>query len=132
MTNVEGFQWTCEIPGCGYLVYKRGSCLQHYKDKNREHNKERGNWRKSKTWKRVRLLVLIRDDYQCQIKWRGCSGVAITADHIVPERDGGARFDMANLQAACEKCNSAKELKDRQARDYAAIDRRKYGSITNQ
>lgn len=127
--NVEGFVYTCDVGDCSRLAYKYGQCREHYAERNRDMNRARGNWTKKATWKRVRRAVLIRDDYQCQIQWRNCEGTAITADHIVSVLDGGDRYDMDNLQAACEKCNSAKEIKDRQTRDYAEIGRRQHGTV---
>jgi 5-methylcytosine-specific restriction protein A len=56
-------------------------------------------------WKRVRLAILRRDEYRCQIQARGCKQVATTVDHITPRSEGGAMFDPANLRAACTKCN---------------------------
>jgi 5-methylcytosine-specific restriction protein A len=59
-------------------------------------------------WQQVRLTVLQRDHYQCQIRRQGCIGVATTVDHIQPLSRGGKRLDPANLQAACLVCNSGK------------------------
>lgn len=59
-------------------------------------------------WARVRKIVLARDGGQCQIGWRGCLGVANSVDHIVELEDGGARYDVANCQAACVPCNTRK------------------------
>ncbi len=56
-------------------------------------------------WRRVRLLVLERDGWTCQIRASGCTTVAEHVDHIVPRRLGGAGYDPRNLRAACAKCN---------------------------
>ena len=56
-------------------------------------------------WRRVRLLVLARDGWQCQIKGPRCTGTADTVDHIVPLADGGPMYDLGNLRAACARCN---------------------------
>lgn len=62
---------------------------------------------RSGDWKRIRLAVLERDHWLCQI----CrSRQATEVDHIVPRSKGGTD-DMANLQAACDPCNRAKSDK---------------------
>lgn len=54
----------------------------------------------------VRQAVLERDHYLCQLALPGCKGAATTVHHKVRHRDGGA-FTEANLEAACQHCNSA-------------------------
>ena len=60
------------------------------------------------TWRRVRLLVLQRDGYQCRINGPKCETVANQVDHIVPIDAGGRRLDMNNLRAACGPCNGGR------------------------
>lgn len=55
-------------------------------------------------WRRTRALVLARDGYVCQINGPCCTGVATTVDHIRRVVDGGTD-DLANLRAACARCN---------------------------
>jgi 5-methylcytosine-specific restriction protein A len=62
----------------------------------------------SKAWRSTSKRVLERDGYRCQIRLPGCLGRATAADHIVELADGGELLDMANLQAACKPCNTAK------------------------
>jgi 5-methylcytosine-specific restriction endonuclease McrA len=59
------------------------------------------------SWRRLRLLVLDRDRWQCQIRGPDCTQVATCVDHIVARADGGPCWDTTNLRAACRKCNSA-------------------------
>lgn len=59
-------------------------------------------------WKRVRKAVLKRDGYRCRIMGPKCEGTATAADHIVPIEAGGAVYDMANLRACCQPCNSSR------------------------
>lgn len=56
-------------------------------------------------WRRLRLLVLERDNYRCQMRGEGCTGTATQVDHVVPLDRGGSRLDPTNLQAACAHCN---------------------------
>lgn len=71
----------------------------------------------TRAWRRLRLLVLERDSWRCQVPVddRGridpagspCLLPAVTADHVVPRRLGGQ--DVAeNLRAACEPHNARK------------------------
>lgn len=55
-------------------------------------------------WRKVRLLVLARDSYRCQL----CGEYGDQADHIRALVDGGARLDPANLRCLCSPCNSAR------------------------
>ena len=58
-------------------------------------------------WKALRLAVLARDRYRCQIALSNCKGIANQVDHVVDWRDGGPALDAANLRAACRSCNVA-------------------------
>jgi 5-methylcytosine-specific restriction protein A len=60
----------------------------------------------SSAWRRVRAVVLARDNFACQIRGPRCEITARTADHIIPARVAPERFfDMTNLRAACRPCN---------------------------
>ena len=59
---------------------------------------------KSRQWSHVRLRVLQRDAYECQITV-GCPNPANAVDHIVPRSRGGDN-SLDNLRAACKRCNS--------------------------
>jgi hypothetical protein len=57
------------------------------------------------TWKALRLLVLDRDRWTCQVQDPGCTVVATQVDHIVPRVEGGAFWDPSNLRGSCPRCN---------------------------
>lgn len=59
----------------------------------------------NRRWREVRLHVLERDGYRCQIRGPRCTTWATQVDHIVPWRMGGALYDEANLRACCARCN---------------------------
>ena len=59
-------------------------------------------------WRKASRYALNRDGRLCQIGLPGCLGTATTADHIMELQDGGAPYDVGNLQAACRPCNTAK------------------------
>jgi 5-methylcytosine-specific restriction endonuclease McrA len=73
-------------------------------------------------WRAVRLRVLERDGYRCQIRLPGCLGVATDGDHIVPRHLGGAWYDEGNVRAACGPCNRARGNRLRQR--YGSANRR--------
>jgi 5-methylcytosine-specific restriction enzyme A len=60
---------------------------------------------KTGRWKRLRLQVLERDRYECQIAGPRCTGQATAVDHIMPFAYGGDD-SLGNLRAACRMCNS--------------------------
>jgi 5-methylcytosine-specific restriction endonuclease McrA len=59
-------------------------------------------------WHTVRLYVLTRDQYRCQIQGPRCTTHATEADHIIELSAGGAPYDPENLRAACKPCNSSR------------------------
>ena len=70
-------------------------------------------------WKRLRLFVLDRDRWVCQVREHGCKHDATAVDHIDATIEGGAFWDPANLRATCKHCNSirgGKLVRARQAR----------------
>jgi 5-methylcytosine-specific restriction protein A len=58
-------------------------------------------------WKTLRLKILARDGYQCQIRYDGCIGQATIADHVLALLLVGTD-DPTNLQAACRPCSDKK------------------------
>ena len=75
-------------------------------------------------WKRVRLRILARDRYACQIRGPKRTAVATHVDHITSISQGGARLDPSNLRAACASCNVAKRNSEVAARARNAGERR--------
>lgn len=60
---------------------------------------------KTQQWANVRLRAKRRDGWAC-VKC-GAKG-RIEVDHIVPLRDGGAPYELGNLQCLCVPCHSRK------------------------
>jgi 5-methylcytosine-specific restriction enzyme A len=57
-------------------------------------------------WQEIRLRVLRRDCYQCQLRYADiCVGKASQVDHIVQPEAGGGN-DLANLRAVCVRCHA--------------------------
>jgi 5-methylcytosine-specific restriction enzyme A len=65
----------------------------------------------SPEWKRLRILILDRDRWACQVRGRGCTHGASSVDHIVASAEGGDFWDPANLRASCRPCNSTRGSK---------------------
>lgn len=57
-------------------------------------------------YRRLRLLVLERDRWRCQINGPTCTHAATVVDHVIARADGGDMYDPANLRAACRPCNN--------------------------
>ena len=60
---------------------------------------------RSPEWRRLRLFVLARDAYTCQIHGPRCKGYATEVDHVIARADGGDVWNPANLRASCHPCN---------------------------
>lgn len=56
-------------------------------------------------WPRIRLKILERDGYICQVRGPRCKAIANQVDHIIPVLDGGSWWDESNLRASCQPCN---------------------------
>ncbi len=78
---------------CGALTTAASYCPRHGKRRD-------GSTRQ---WRRLRELVLARDQYTCQ----GCGQPAEHVDHIIPVAQGGRDLP-ENCQALCARCNLAK------------------------
>jgi len=87
----------------------------------------------SRRWKELRLRVLRRDHYRCQIRLPDCLERADQVDHIIPREWGGPVWDMSNLQAGCGPCNRKREhlgdLSDSERATVTAMRRRRDGAF---
>ena len=76
----------------------------------------------TREWTRIRLQVLERDGWTCQVHRGGgvCGrrlGKYATVDHIIPHALGGATT-LDNLRAACYRCNSSRGARQRRGHQY--------------
>lgn len=62
-------------------------------------------------WGRIRLSVLRRDDWVCQLREARCIGEASQVDHIGSPGD----HSPANLRAACRPCHMARTARQAHA-----------------
>ena len=109
----------CAKVGCPKTTTE-GYCAEHKKveDKSWSSNAYRTVKREKKAtdsvystarWQRLRKMMLRRQP-ACQAE--GCNELAREVDHIVPMSNGGAQYDMANLQCLCTSCHARKTLKE--------------------
>lgn len=104
----------CRHPGCGAVLAKPGYCDAHRVAVHRDYGRarrgfdtERGFYQ-SAAWRAVRAAFLREHSVCTRCQGRGRVVVAVVADHVLPLKDGGARFDWANLQALCVSCHNRK------------------------
>lgn len=60
----------------------------------------------------LRAAVLREGPLCLACKAHGRSVAAVVVDHVVPLKDGGARFDRANLQPLCVSCHNRKTARE--------------------
>jgi 5-methylcytosine-specific restriction enzyme A len=103
----------CSYPLCSELV-ESGYCPKHTNESTtRQYAQARRDdpqrmQTNSTRWLKLRRIVLARDPV-CRI----CANAASTdADHIVPIREGGAKWTLENLQGACHVCHSKKTRRE--------------------
>ena len=77
------------------------------------------SWRKGerpsrRQWGKVRLAVFDRDGWACVLC--GKAG-RLEADHVTPLDDGGALYDLANIQSLCRACHFAKSRGEGRGRE---------------
>jgi 5-methylcytosine-specific restriction enzyme A len=102
---------TCRCPGDNYAcpnVISAGAYCPDHRQSWAGTRTKSGEVTGTAEWKRVRVVVLKRDRYQCQVRGPRCTGRATQVDHIVNVAAGGAKLDPANLQSICPSCNAIK------------------------
>jgi 5-methylcytosine-specific restriction protein A len=64
-----------------------------------------------RNWKRIRIQVLIRDNYTCQDCGDVVDGKDAHVDHVIPLAAGGTN-ELSNLKTRCIRCHSKKTAKE--------------------
>jgi 5-methylcytosine-specific restriction enzyme A len=62
----------------------------------------------SHQWRKLRKMVLSANPICVE-----CSRIANVVDHIKPIQQGGARYELANLQPMCTSCHNSKRAHER-------------------
>lgn len=108
----------CRHPGCAAVLSSAGYCDVHRPASHRDYGRARRrfdaevDFYRSGHWRSVRWAYLCEHPL-CAI----CLGheryvPATVVDHIVPIKDGGDRFDTANLQSLCVSCHNRKTARE--------------------
>ena len=108
----------CRYPGCAAVLATAGYCDQHRVAVHRDYGRARRGFDtevgfyQSARWRGVRAAFL-REHPLCRVcAARGRVVPAVVVDHVVPVKDGGARFDVGNLQALCVTCHNRKTARE--------------------
>ncbi len=104
----------CRYPGCAAVLGTPGYCDRHRVAAHRDYGRARRGFDaevgfyQSVRWREVRAAFL-REHALCgACAARGRVVAAVVVDHVVPIKDGVARFDWANLAALCVADHNAK------------------------
>lgn len=63
-------------------------------------------------WRKIRMAVLVRDNWTCHYCQKKLVGADATVDHLIPVSvDPSLRLNRSNLVSACRSCNSSKKDK---------------------
>ena len=104
----------CNYPGCPNLT-STGYCEEHQKLRDEQYRKYgRDDFSKSfystPAWRSVRRRQLDAEPYCAECFKEGRIVKASIVDHIVPIKEGGAKYDPKNLQSLCWSCHSRKSI----------------------
>ena len=105
-------------------IYTGKTCPQCKTERNKIYDdtarsKESAKVYQSSKWKKLREKVLIRDGFQC-VKCGKVVGIKPkdhAVDHVVELKDGGAAFDINNLELLCQSCHSTKTAEEKRKRN---------------
>ena len=112
----------CNRQGCGALVHSpERYCEQHRLGRQREQSqarradpitRERLAFYSSRTWRAVRAAQLGTHPLCLMCKAEGRLTAATVVDHVTEIKQGGDRFNPANLQSLCASCHARKTQGD--------------------
>ena len=104
----------CTQPGCPNLVKGGGRCPQHATRHARYG--ELVDTLDTLRWRRLRRLVLAREPCCRMCAREGHDKLANEVDHVIPRSEGGADWDLANLQPLCHHHHTEKTMAERSRR----------------
>jgi 5-methylcytosine-specific restriction protein A len=67
----------------------------------------------SAAWRKLSLSFRIDNPLCIECAKKGIVSASQVADHIVPIKQGGDRYDRGNLQALCHSCHNRKSAKEK-------------------
>jgi 5-methylcytosine-specific restriction protein A len=97
----------CRHPGCNRLTDKR-LCDIHQAEEDKRYDEQRGSAAErgyDHHWKRFRLRYLAKHPLCVRCEEQGRLTPATLIHHVVPLKDGGAKYDESNLMALCNSCH---------------------------
>jgi 5-methylcytosine-specific restriction protein A len=108
-------------------VCGRVDCQKHRRSGWATHRPPANSYAYGSGWSERARQVLVRDDYQCQLRYADiCVSRASQVDHIVrPEAGGGS--DLANLHAVCRPCHARRTGRQGALAKQRAAERRRRG-----
>lgn len=117
----------CRAPGCAAVVAVPGYCPKHRGVRHREYGRARHRFDaevgfyQSRRWRVMRASFLYQHPLCMTCERVGRLIAAKVVDHIIPIKQGGARFEAANLQSLCVRCHNGKTATERAARQASRI-----------
>lgn len=72
-------------------------------------------------WKEARNAAFKRDRFTCTVPGCGRREKRMFVDHIVERKDGGADYDLSNLQVLCGAHHTEKTLEERRKRGQSSL-----------
>ena len=108
----------CRHPGCAAVLTTHGYCDAHRAEIHRDYGRARRRFDseigfyQSAAWRAVRAAFLREHPTCVRCAQQGRVVAAVVVDHVVPLKDGGARFDWASLQGLCIACHIAKTARE--------------------
>lgn len=104
----------CRHPGCPELTHEM-FCEKHKKEDNKIYNQyKRDNlsrtFYRTQQWLEIRAKKLQISPFCEECRKNGTMVVGKIVDHIVPIKQGGAPYDLDNLQTLCWSCHSRKSI----------------------
>lgn len=108
---------------CGYVKQPNERCPRCKPLSDIEYNKTKRDKvtydevYNSSRWKKLRELVKQRDKGLCQPCFKqNRVEIGVIVDHIVEIKDGGAKWDIDNLELLCRSCHNIKTAKEKEKR----------------
>lgn len=106
----------CRHPGCPELT-REIFCDKHRKEENKIYNQYKRDelsrtFYRTKQWQDIRRIKLNNSPFCEECMKNGKVVLGKIVDHIVPIKQGGAPYDLSNLQTLCWSCHSRKSIEE--------------------
>ncbi|MEN6325802.1 MAG: HNH endonuclease [Syntrophomonas sp.] len=114
----------CSYPGCPELVRGVRYCEKHQQQyEAREHQRHK-DYKAERTDKDIQAIYTSKEWFKLRARKLKKNPIcelckrdkATMVDHIIEIKDGGAPFDIENLQSSCWSCHTIKTAEERRKR----------------